>query len=186
MLHQSVGYSPRSLHSSVDTCLPNNNVFFYMLFLPVSRFGLAVRRYADEQKDLASTLLSLKNKLWSMSFDFAIDEARKWLSSLSILMQESFSWRQCRVRCSLPLSPPAGILIHASTSSEATRRSTSLVNAVSLNWGTLPITKQRTKNQSIAIKKEKKEKETSTLTRAHAHTLSAEQLKLPFCKYKNI
>ena len=33
VLHQSVGYPPRSPHSSGNTCLPNNNVLFYIYML---------------------------------------------------------------------------------------------------------------------------------------------------------
>ena len=70
-----------------------------LLTLNVSRFGLAVRRQAGKQRDLGSNLLRLSFLfkscgLWTLSCDFFphIYETLKWLSSLSILMQESFWW----------------------------------------------------------------------------------------------
>ena len=64
-----------------------------------SRFGLAIRRKAGKQKDLGSIPLRLSFffkscNLQTVSSDFAltINETLKWLSSLPILMQESFWW----------------------------------------------------------------------------------------------
>ena len=64
-----------------------------------SRFGLAVRRYAGKQKGLGSIplrLSSLFKMLWfvdtALSLFLTINKTLKRLSSLSILMQESFWW----------------------------------------------------------------------------------------------
>ena len=76
----------------------------------MSRFGLTVRCYAGEQRDLGSNLLQLSFLfkscgLWTLSCDFVPhNEILKRLSSLPILMQESFWWWQCRDR-SLKKSP---------------------------------------------------------------------------------
>ena len=62
----------------------------------VSLFGLAVRPQAGKQKDLGSIPLRLaflfRNcDLWSLvTLHLTINETLKWLSSLPILMQESF------------------------------------------------------------------------------------------------
>ena len=48
--------------------------------------------------------------------DFTVNETLKWLS----LMQESFWWCQCSVRYCLPLPPPTGISVPATTSWETT------------------------------------------------------------------
>ena len=63
----------------------------------LSRFGLAVRRWAGKQSDLGSNLLQLSFLfkscgLWTLSCDLSltINETLKRLSSLPILMQESF------------------------------------------------------------------------------------------------
>ena len=61
-----------------------------------------------------------------MTLSVIVNQTLKWLSSLPILMQESFWWRQCSVRYSLPLPPPPGISASASTTSETTRRQTRL------------------------------------------------------------
>ena len=85
----------------------------------VGRFGLAVRSCAGKQKDLSAVPLRLSSLfrsrgLWTV-FDIlplTINDALQWLSSLPILMQESFWWCQCSVRYySLPLSPPPGISV---------------------------------------------------------------------------
>ena len=62
----------------------------------VSRFGLAVRRWAGKAErprfESASALLSLQ-KSWSVdslvTLSLIINKALKWLSSLPTLMQES-------------------------------------------------------------------------------------------------
>ena len=83
-----------------------------------SQFGLAVRRWAGNQKDLGSIPLRLDlslQKLWSA-------DTVLWLCPsqllLPIWMQESF-WRW---QCSLHFPRPLGISVPASTSSETTRR----------------------------------------------------------------
>ena len=62
--------------------------------LGVSRFGLAVRRYAGKQGDLDSNPPRLsflfKSGYCLVTFSLAINETLKCLSSLPILMQESF------------------------------------------------------------------------------------------------
>ena len=69
----------------------------------VSRFGLVVSRGG-----LGSNLLRLsfvfKSQLWSqcghclVTLSLTVNERLKWLSSLPILMLESFWWRQCSDR----------------------------------------------------------------------------------------
>ena len=63
-----------------------------------SRFGLVVRRYAGKRRDLGSNLLRLSfssqvvvcgHCLVTVPHNY---ETLKWLSSLPILMQESFWW----------------------------------------------------------------------------------------------
>ena len=67
----------------------------------VSRFGLAVRRcQAGKQKELGSIPLWLAFLFERVvvcghclvTFSITTDETLKWLSSLPILMQESFWW----------------------------------------------------------------------------------------------
>ena len=65
----------------------------------VSRFGLAVRSQAGKQKDLGSNplQLSFSSKVvvcghCLVTLCLTISEILKWLSSLPILMQESFWW----------------------------------------------------------------------------------------------
>ena len=66
----------------------------------VSRSGLAVRRQAGKQRDLGSNPLRLSFLfkscgLWTLSCDFVsltINETLKWLSTLPILIKESFWW----------------------------------------------------------------------------------------------
>ena len=66
----------------------------------VSRFGLVVRRYAGKQKDLGSIPLRLSSPFKKVvvcenclvTLSLTLNETLKWLSSLPILMQESF-WR---------------------------------------------------------------------------------------------
>ena len=68
----------------------------------VSRFGLAVRRWADKHKDLGSNprRLSFLFKNGGLCMDtvlfetlsLTINETLKWLLSLPILMQGSFWW----------------------------------------------------------------------------------------------
>ena len=61
-------------------------------------FGLAVRRWAGKQKDLGSILLQLSFLLKKVvlcghrlvTVSLTTNETLKWLSSLPILMQESF------------------------------------------------------------------------------------------------
>ena len=67
----------------------------------VNRFVLAVRPYSGK-------LLSLLFKnIWFVDLDFAltINETLNWHSSLPILMQETFWWRQCSDRYIISLSP---------------------------------------------------------------------------------
>ena len=62
----------------------------------VIRFGPAVRHQAGKQRDLESNPLRLSFLfkscgMWTLSCDFVPhNETLKWLSSLPILMQESF------------------------------------------------------------------------------------------------
>ena len=64
------------------------------------QFGLAVRRWAGKQKDLGSIPLRLSFLLQRfvvcghclVTLSLTINETLKWLSSLPILMQESFWW----------------------------------------------------------------------------------------------
>ena len=66
----------------------------------VSLFGLAVRRYAGKRTDLGSIPLRLsflfKNVVVCghrlVTLSITINETLKWLSTLPILMQESFWW----------------------------------------------------------------------------------------------
>ena len=66
----------------------------------MSRFGLAIRRWAGKQKDLGSiplrfSLLFKKVVVCGhcvVTVSLTINKTLKWLSSLSILMQESFWW----------------------------------------------------------------------------------------------
>ena len=69
-----------------------------MLLKAVNHFGPAVRRYADKQKDLGSIPLRLSFLFKKVvvyghclvTLSLAVNETLKWLSSLPILMQESF------------------------------------------------------------------------------------------------
>ena len=69
-----------------------------MLNIKVSRFGLAVRRWAGKQKGLGSippkpSLLFTKVVACGhclVTLSLTINETLKWLSSLPTLMQESF------------------------------------------------------------------------------------------------
>ena len=67
--------------------------------LCVRRFGLAVRRWAGKQKDsvricfgspFSSEVVVCGHCLVTLSF--TINETLKWLSSLPVLMHESFWW----------------------------------------------------------------------------------------------
>ena len=65
----------------------------------MSRVGLAVRHQSGKQKDLGSIslLFSSLERLWSVNTVFVtlsltVNKTLKWLSSLPILMQESFWW----------------------------------------------------------------------------------------------
>ena len=79
----------------------------------VSRFGLAVRRWAGKQKDLGSNLFRLcflfkSCGLWTLSCDFVPHsyETLKWLSSLPTLkMRKSFWWWQCSNKYIISRSP---------------------------------------------------------------------------------
>ena len=81
--------------------------------LPVCRFGLAVRLVSRRAlvRFHFSSLFPPK-RLWSVDtvlwLSITINGTLKWFSSLPILMQESFGWRQYSDRyiTSLPLSPP--------------------------------------------------------------------------------
>ena len=69
----------------------------------VSRFGLAVRRSAGKQKGYGSIPLRLSLLFKKVvvcghclvTLSFTINETSIWLSSLPILMQESFWWWRC-------------------------------------------------------------------------------------------
>ena len=80
-------------------------------WLPVSRFGLAVRRQAGRQEDLGLIPLRLSVKRsWFVDTVLWLcpslpTETLKWLSSLPILMQESFWWWQCIDRYIISLFP---------------------------------------------------------------------------------
>ena len=79
-----------SLVVSVDV---KHHVYLLTRTGGVSRFGLAVRRYAGKRKDLGSIPLRLsflfkKVVVCGQSCDFV--HHLKWLSSLPILMQKSF------------------------------------------------------------------------------------------------
>ena len=84
--------------------------------LNVSRFGLAVKRQAGKQKGLGSIPLRLSFlfKMFAricghclVTLSLTVNETLKWLSSLPILMQESFRRWQCSDRyISLPPSSP--------------------------------------------------------------------------------
>ena len=66
----------------------------------VSRFGLAVRRQAGKQKGLGSIPLRLSLLFRKVvvcghclvTLSLTINKTLKWLSSLLVLMQESFRW----------------------------------------------------------------------------------------------
>ena len=66
----------------------------------VSRFGLVVRRYAGKQKDLGSIPLRHSSPFKKVvvcghglvTLSLTINETLEWLSSLPILMQQSFWW----------------------------------------------------------------------------------------------
>ena len=70
----------------------------YLSIAGVNRFGLAVRRYDGKQWDLGSNPLRFpflfkSCGLWTLVFvtlSLTIDKTLKWLSSLPILIQESF------------------------------------------------------------------------------------------------
>ena len=70
----------------------------------MSRFGLAVRRWAGKQKDLGSIPLRLSSHFKKVVVcghclvTVHHNETLKWLSLLPILMQESFWWWQCTDR----------------------------------------------------------------------------------------
>ena len=82
----------------------------------VSRFGLAVRRWAGKRRGLGSNPLRLSflfNScgLWTLPCDFVPHnkyETLKWLSTLPTLMQKAFWWRQCSDRYIISLSPYLG------------------------------------------------------------------------------
>ena len=79
--------------------------FKAIVYSRVSRFGLAVRRYAGKRKDLGSIPLRLSflfRKVVVCGHYWNI----KWLSSLSILIQVSFWWWQCSDRYILSPPPP--------------------------------------------------------------------------------
>ena len=65
----------------------------------VSRFGLAVRRWAGKQRDLGSNPLRLSFLFkvvvcghCLVTLSLTVNETLKWLSSLPALMPESFWW----------------------------------------------------------------------------------------------
>ena len=68
-----------------------------------------------------------------VTLSLTINETLKWLSSLPILMQESF-WRlQCSVGYSLPLPPSSGIWVPVSTSLEMTQHQTTLTKPIKVD-----------------------------------------------------
>ena len=79
----------------------------------MSWFGLLVRCYAGKQKDLGLIPLQLSllfKRLWFVDTVLWLcpslpTKTLKWLSSLPILMQESFWWWQCSDRYIISLSP---------------------------------------------------------------------------------
>ena len=90
-------------------------VIFYFVYLfpePVWPSGKALGWKAEELRlESISALLSLQ-KLWSVdmwhclvTLSLTINETLKWLSSLPILMQESFWWWQCSDRYIISLFP---------------------------------------------------------------------------------
>ena len=90
------------------------------LSLTVSRFGLAVRRWAGKRRDLGSNPLRLsflfkRCGLWTLSCGFVLHnyETLKWLSSLPPLIHKSFWWWQCSDRYIIsPTSPFSPSLIN--------------------------------------------------------------------------
>ena len=97
------------------------DAWFFVVVSGMSRFGRAIRPSgAGMQEDLGSIPLRLfslfkRCGLWTLSLWLCPSQLMKhylkWLSSLPILMQESFWWWQHSVRYSLPLplrswSPP--------------------------------------------------------------------------------
>ena len=87
----------------------------------MSQGGLVVQREAGKWTDLSSILLQLffllfSCRLWTLSLWFSPDTVWNITTAHTAahLSAESFWWRQCSVRYSLPLSPPPGILISTS------------------------------------------------------------------------
>ena len=79
----------------------------------MSRFGLAVRRWAGKKRDFGSNPLQLSFLFKKVvvcghclvTLSLTINETLKWLSSLPTLMQKSFWWRQCSGRYIISLCP---------------------------------------------------------------------------------
>ena len=106
-------------------------------------FGLAVRRYAGKQKGLGSIQLRLSLPFRKVvvgghclvTLSLTVNETLKWLSSLPILMQESFWWWQCSDRYITYLFPPPPPLslssmresVHFMVSAERSARASAFV-----------------------------------------------------------
>ena len=105
-------------HSFSLICQPTSEdmKLYIIIHECVSRFGLVVRRWAGKQRNLGSNppWLSFLFESWHclLTMSFTINGTLKWLSSLPILMQESFWWWQCSdIGILSPPPPPTHTLI---------------------------------------------------------------------------
>ena len=97
----------------------------------ISLLGLVVRCQAGKWGlvliPLQLSSLFKRCSLWLLFCAFVPHNINVKMAFITAtLMQESFWWWQSTIRYSLPLPPPPGILVHASTSLLTSQRSTSL------------------------------------------------------------